>query len=373
MACYATGILIQFKKMKTILLSPGPTNVPEPVRKALLDINIFHREKEFSEILLFINETLVDILGVRETHSAILFGSSGTGCNEAIISSIHGKILLLNNGKYSQRLGEIADRYNIPVIDYKIQPYQPFNLQEIEQILKTDADITHILLVHHETATGVLAPLEQIGSLSKKYNKVLAVDAISSLGGHHLKLKEWDVDFCTVSANKCIESFPGISFVIGKNDELQKLKGKSRTYYFDLYEQWSKESQGETPFTLPVQIIVATKEALVQLKKEGIENRIERYRNMFNKMKLGLEQIGFKVVPLPEEMQSNIVITIEMPANMDYWQVHDLLKEKGITIYTPNEMLNARQFSIATMGSLEDGDIDCFLSELKAIKEKCKF
>src|SRR6202012_169872 len=98
------------------LFNPGPTNVSETVRNALIQNDICHREKEFFEVILFINKTLVKILGVEKTHSAILFGSSGTGCNEAIINGIHGKILLLNNGKYSSRLGDIAKRYNIPLV-----------------------------------------------------------------------------------------------------------------------------------------------------------------------------------------------------------------------------------------------------------------
>ncbi len=359
--------------MKSLLFNAGPTNVSAIVRKAFRDTDIFHREKEFSEILLFINKTLVNILSVQETHSAILFGSSGTGCNEAIISSIHGKILLLNNGKYSKRLGDIALQYNIPVIDFLIDPYQEFDFEQIELLLKKDPGITHILAVHHETSTGVLAPLKEIGALAKKYDKILAIDAISSLGGHYLNLEEWNVSFCSVSSNKCIEGFPGISFVIARNKDLQELKGRSRSYYFDLYEQWKMECQGETRFTLPVQIVLALKEALIQLEKEGIENRIKRYYCMFNKMKAGLKDLGFELIFLPENMSSNIVISIEIPSNMDYWKVHRLFKKKGITIYTSTETLDERKFQIATMGSLTDSDIDRFLAELKIIKEKYKF
>lgn len=359
--------------MRSLLFNPGPTNVSPVVRDALIQEDICHREKEFYDVLLNVNQAMVRILKVSDTHEAILFGSSGTGCNEAIINSIHGKILLLNNGKYSARLGDIAKRYNIPVVELAIPPYEEFNLSDIENILVEDDTITHILLVHHETTTGVMAPLLKIGELARKYNKILAVDAISSLGGHELDLERCNVAFCSVSANKCIESFPGVSFVIARRTDLLKLNGKSRSYYFDMYQQWSKEKTGETPYTPPVQIILALKIALEQFEKEGIENRIDRYKAMYHKMRNGLQALGFKALLLPHEETSNVIISLEMPEKMDYWQVHDLLKAKGITIYSSEEVLKKRQFRVATMGYLKDEDIERFITELGKIKLECGF
>lgn len=359
--------------MKNILFNPGPTNVSEVVRQGLMVGDTCHRESEFFEALMFINQKLVEILEVKDTHSAVLFGCSGTGCNEAIINSINGKILLLNNGKYSERLGDIAKRYNIPTTILNIPLYEQFDIDKIEQILKEDTEISHILLVHHETTTGVLAPLDEIGELSRKYNKLLVIDAISSLGGHPLDLEKQNVAFCTVSANKCIESFPGVSFVIARTEEIKKLKGKSKSYYFDLYEQWNKEQKGETPFTPPVQLVFALKEALIQLEREGIQNRIERYKRMNSRMKDGLSRLGFTILTLPESISSNIIISLETPAKMDYWEVHDLLKKRGITIYSSKEVLNKNQFRVATMGSMNDQDIDSFLHELSEIKMSLSF
>ena len=200
--------------MKNMLFNPGPTNVSENVRDAIKTKDICHREKEFFEVLLRVNKNIVKVLNGEGTHSAVLFVSSGTGCNEAICASIHGKVLVINNGKYSDRICDILERFKVPMNRLKLPPLEPIDLDMIEKTLQEDKDITHIYLVHHETTTGALAPLRKIGELANKYNKLLCVDSVSSLGGHEFDLKKDNIAFCAVSANKCLESFPGVSFVI---------------------------------------------------------------------------------------------------------------------------------------------------------------
>ena len=355
--------------MKNKLFNPGPTNVSESVREAIKTKDICHREPEFTEVLLRVNKNIVKILNGEGTHSAVLFVSSGTGCNEAICAAIHGKVLVINNGKYSDRICDILERYNISIKRLKFDPLKPINIKEVEKALKEDKDITHIYLIHHETTTGMLNPLRKIGDLAKKYNKLLCVDAVSSMGGHELDLKRDNVAFCSVNANKCLESFPGVSFVIAHTDELKKLEGKSRSFYFDIYNQWKKEQKGETPFTPAVQLIFALDKAMQEYAEEGYKNRIRRYEKLAEKMRAGLNEIGFELILFPKEMQSNILTTIKMPEKMDYWQVHDKLKERGITIYSDESVLKERRFRVATLGSITEEDVDWFL---KNLKEVCK-
>lgn len=355
--------------MRKILFNPGPTNVSEKVRDAIKTEDICHREKEFTEVLLRINKNIVKILNGEGTHSAVLFVSSGTGCNEAICSSIHGKVLVINNGKYSDRICDILERYKVPIYRLKFPDLEPFDLEKIEKILEENKAITHIYLVHHETTTGILAPLRKVGEIAKKYNKLLCVDAVSSLGGHQLDLTKDNIAFCSVSANKCLESFPGVSFVLARTEEVKKLEGKSRSFYFDLYNHWKKELKGETPFTPAVQLIFALDKALNELMKEGYENRIKRYENLSRKMREGLKEIGFDLI-IHHGIESNILTTVKMPENMDYWKVHDKLKERGITIYSDESVLKQRRFRVATLGSITEKDIDWFLKNLKEVMEE---
>ena len=356
------------KNKSQMFFNPGPTNVREEVRKVLKDVgDVCHREKEFRDVLNSVRRKILKVVNGEGTHTAVAFTSSATGCNEAIISSIHGKILLINNGKYAERLGKIAKRYGISVLDLKFDPLKPIDLEKIENSLKQDLEITHILMVHHETTTGMLSPLHEIGKLSKKYNKILAADTVSSLGGFKIDVKADNLSFCSVSANKCLESFPGVSFVIAKKSELEKLKDKSKSFYFDLYKNWEvEEKKSMTPFTPAVQIFFALDKALDVLLEEGSRNRIKRYEKNSTRMRRGLKELKFKFI-LPDNMQSNVVTAILIPENFDYWALHDKLKERGYTIYTGQEIIDQGVFRIATLGSITEDDIDVFLKNLKEV------
>lgn len=353
--------------MRYMLFNPGPTNVDEEVRDALKTHDICHREKEFFETVLRLNKNIIKAFNGEGTHSAILFVASGTGCNEAICAAIHGKVLVINNGKYSDRICEILDRYKIPMNRLKVPPLELVNLKLVEEELKKDKEITHIYCVHHETTTGAVVPIKEVGALAKRYGKIFCVDTVSGLGTHHLDLKEDNIDFCAANANKGLESFPGVSFVIGKISEIEKLNGKSRSFYFDIYAQWKKEQKGELSFTPAVQVIYALDKAVQKLLEEGTENRIKRYAALAKRMREGLNKLGLEIIPLPKEIESNILTVIKMPEGFDYWKVHDKLKERGITIYSGTEVLNQRKFRVATLGHMNEKDVDWFLKNLKEV------
>tara|TARA_Y100000310_G_scaffold342034_1_gene443448 strand:+ start:22964 stop:24040 length:1077 start_codon:yes stop_codon:yes gene_type:complete len=355
-----------------MLFNPGPTNVSNQVRDSIKTKDICHREEEFFRVLSNVNKNIVKVLNGEKTHDAVLFVCSGTGCNEAICASIYGKVLVINNGKYSDRICDILEKYKIPLNRLKLPPLEPIDLGLIEKTLEQDKEITHIFLIHHETTTGALTPLRQIGQIAEKFNKKLCVDAVSSLGGHEFDLQKDNISFCSVSANKCLESFPGVSFVIAKKQELEQLKEKSRSFYFDLYSQWKKELEGGTLFTPAVQLIFALDNAVQELLKEGYLNRVQRYKNLAKRMRQGLKDLGFELLLLPKEMQSNILTAIKMPENMNYWEVHDKLKQKGITIYSDEKVLSQKKFRVATLGHITEQDVIWFLENLKEICKESK-
>lgn len=353
--------------MRTLLFNPGPTNVSEEVREALKTRDICHREPEFTEVLPRVTRNLVAAFGGAETHSAILFVSSGTGCNEAICAAIRGKALVLNNGKYAERIYAILQRLGVPCAQLEVPHLEPIDLSLLARAVRDAPELTHLYIVHHETTTGVLAPLREIGKLAAEHGLALCVDAVSSLGGHEFDLVEDNIAFCAVSANKCLESFPGVSFVLARDEELAKLKGQSRSYYFDLHMQWSKQRQGETPFTPAVQLVFAVDRAVRELVEEGAAARVERYRRLSARMRKGLAALGLELQLLPDGLQSNILTAIRIPDGMDYWRVHDKLKERGITIYSDETTLAEGRFRVATMGHLSEDDVDWFLRNFEEV------
>ncbi len=351
--------------MRRLLLNPGPTNVADEVRRALLCPDHSHRDQDFREVLSRVRQRLVRLLDGDESHSAVLFASSGTGANEAILSAVHGKILLLENGRYSARLGDIADRYQIPLHRLSFEPFSGMDLDAIEATLQADRKLTHVALVHLETTTGMLAPLREIGVLAQRYDKLLIVDAIASIGGTPFSLQLDNVAFCSVNPNKCLEGLPGIALVLARKAQLERIGETSRSFYFDLYTHWQRQERDETAFTTPVQTVFAFDVALKRLEEEGYGTRVARYASAAAYLRDGLRRIGIRLVDMPEVSRSNIVIPAYLPTGADFVALARHLYARGITIYTASGELAAGRFFVSPMGAIESEDLDRFLRELE--------
>jgi 2-aminoethylphosphonate-pyruvate transaminase len=251
---------------RTVLLNPGPVNVTERVRQALLKPDLCHREREFSDLMQSIRSKLVRAFGILNDYDAVLTTGSGTAALEMAVCSClsEGKTLLvIRNGVYGERIATMAEAYgfNIQCLD---TPWgEPPVLDDVEQALKQNSDIEVVALVHHETTTGLLNPVHEIGELVQKYKKRFLVDSISSLAGDNLDFDRAGVDLCVGTANKCLQGFPGVSFVLVRKTELARLeKIPERSHYFNLYKNHQAQEKGDTLFTPAVQIHYALDVAL---------------------------------------------------------------------------------------------------------------
>lgn len=187
------------------------------------------------------------------------------------------------------------------------------------------------------------------------------LDAISSAGGHLLSLRDNNIAFCAVSANKCLGGLPGVSFVLAKTEEIKKLKGKSKSYYFDLYTQWKYSLNGRTRFTAAIQTFFAADKAIQILMQEGVNARAQRYKSLLNHLKNGLKQMGLRFVLLPEKHTSNILTLMYLPSKIKYKDLHKQMFKRGYTIYTAKDSLNKGRFCLSIMGQTTDDDINKFL------------
>jgi 2-aminoethylphosphonate-pyruvate transaminase len=353
--------------MKKLLFSPGPTNVADEVMQSLLTENMTHRDLEFTSIMRRVTDSLLELSGGEELYNCIPFASSGTGVNEAILSCVHGKILVLVAGRYSQRLVDIVKRLGIPHIELVFKPLEGIDLSIVSQTLASHKDITHMTFVHHETTTGILAPLNDLCSVSRNYGVISIVDTISSLFGHDIDLVRDKLDFCTVTSNKCLEGLPGVSFVIGRKDLIQTLKGASRSYYFDIYEQWYKiHIDGSTPFTMPIQIMNALDKATHLLQQEGVLARSKRYKDSQVLLYDGLKSLGFEFASVINNKISNVLLLIRL-GNINYEYLREKLKLKNIVIYTDRETIKNGFFFMSTMGQTSQEDIKFFLDNVAEI------
>jgi len=349
-------------KKRWVLMNPGPVNVTARVRRSLLGPDICHREPEFSDILFNIRKGLLGLFGISKTHTAALFTGSGTAALEAMHSSFADKdkkVLVLSNGVYGERMRTVLELHGAPVMALS-SPIGEFpTLEKIESLLRSDRRIRAVALVHHETSSGMLNPLGAVAKLAKKYGKTLLVDAVSSIGGEELDLK--NIDFCAGSAGKCLHGYPGVSFVLVSKKEAAKLSGKKpRTLYLDLANALKHQEKNDTPFTPAVQLFYAFEEALKELEQEGLKTRIRRYQQKSALLENGFQKLGLKFL-VEKRFRSHVLTSVWVPSGKSYAKIHALLKKNGFIIYAGQSSLAGKIFRVSNLGDMSEKDIRRFL------------
>ena len=360
------------KQRRSVLLCPGPVNISQHVRMALGQPDLCHREPEFSDLLQTTRAKLVHALGLDGRYTAVIFSGSGTAALEAAVlaSTDPGrKLLVVNNGVYGSRIAHVARLREFPLVEVRSPILERPDLNRIAAALKRDSQIGTVAMVHHETSTGMLNPVEAVGALTKKYRRRFLVDAISSLGAERLDLSKDHVSLCVGSAGKCLHSVPGLSFVLCAQEEVPRImKLKPRSLYLDLATTFKAQETGESPFTPAVPLFAAFHAALDELIKEGLRMRMARYRQRAAFLRDGFQRMGFKLL-LKEEYLSNVLTALWLPKPATYPQLHDRLKKMGFVIYAGQSELQGKIFRVAHMGQLLQSDLKGFLKALKQVLE----
>lgn len=361
---------------RNILLTPGPATTSDSVKHAQVIPDICHREKEFTDILQEIRADLVRIVkGRPDDYTSVLFGGSGTAVMDAVINSVvpdGKKLAVIVNGAYGDRLVKIAGAYRIPCVEIKYNSGERIDLLKVEEVLNNDPMIACVAIIHHETTTGILNPVKEVGHICREKGIVFIVDSISSFAGIPIDIREFNIDFMMSTSNKCIQGMAGIAFVICKIRELEKIKQyPARSFYLNLYNQYKYiEETGQTPFTPPVQVIYALRQAIKEYFEEGGEHRYKRYAENYEILKTGLREMGFRFL-IDEKDESKILMTICEPDNplFNFDEMHDFLYERGFTIY-PGKIADKKTFRLASMGAIYPEDITNFIKSLKDFLEK---
>ena len=368
---------MEYPKVKrNVLLNPGPATTTDTVKYAQVVPDICPREKEFGQIMKEMGEDLVKIVhGDLDKYTAVLFTGSGTVNIDATISSLvpaNKKILILNNGAYSARGAEVCEYYGMDHINLKFPIDRPIDVAKAEEALKADKDIAVVYCCHHETGTGVLNPIREIGAVAHKYNCTMVVDTTSTYAMIPIDMDKDNLDFVMASAQKGLMSMTGLSYVIGKTEILDASKDyPKRSYYTNLYQQYSFiKEKGEMHFTPPVQTIYATRQAIKEYWEVGEEAKWARHQRVWEALHKGLAELGFKDI-IPKEMQSKLVISVKYPddPNWDFTKVHDYLYDNGFTIY-PGKVSDLSTFRLCSLGTIDVPDIEAFFVALKEALEK---
>jgi 2-aminoethylphosphonate-pyruvate transaminase len=354
---------------KTILLNPGPTNVSRRVLDAASSPQMCHREPEYGNLQEEVRARLLSVLGLDgETWSPVLIAGSGTSGLEAMVATgvPEGKALAVSvNGVYGDRIAKMARAHGIVTVEIE-QPWGvPADPALIRSRLETRDHIGALAVVHHETTTGHLNPVEEIGALAKELGHTYLVDSVSGLAGDELDLDRAGVDYCASTGGKNYQGLVGVSFVYARREALARArKGQRRSVYLDLVNLSDHQDKRGTPFTPVVPLVAALREALVELEEETVPGRIARYRDAALFLREGYAKLGLSPW-LPEgSPMSNCLTTIRLPEGRTYDSVHDFLKDRGFVIYAGQGDLGKEAFRICNMGWVDRADYERLLDVL---------
>lgn len=358
-----------------LLFTPGPLTTSLTVKQAMLH-DSGSRDPQFIALVRSIRERLLQLGGVsREVgYEAILMQGSGTFGVESVISSVlprAGKLLVVINGAYGERIATMAARHNIATSLLRSDENQLPDLAAIESALSNDAAITHVVAVHCETTAGILNPVERIGEIVQRHGREFIVDAMSSFGAIPLPLAAAGIDYLISSANKCIEGVPGFAFVLARREALLKTAGRARTLSLDLLAQWQGlEKDGQFRFTPPTHALLAFDQALKELEAEGgVAGRGRRYAENHRTMRDGMKALGFRPYLAPE-VQSYIITTFHYPADAKFVfaDFYQRLFDKGFIIY-PGKLTKLDCFRIGNIGQLYPQDILALVKAIEVVLE----
>ena len=351
------------KAQDKLLFTPGPLTTSLSVKQAMLhDAGSWHFE--FNSTVKRIRESILKLAGLtaEDGFEAVLMQGSGTFGVESVIVSVippQGRLLILANGAYGERIAKIATCQRIDHHVLRNEEHEVPDPQQVESILLENPAITHVALVHCETTTGILNPLDLIGRVVQRYRRSLIVDAMSSFGAIPINFQAVGIDYLISSANKCLEGVPGFSFVIAHCAALQATLGYARSFSLDLLGQLHGfETNGQFRFTPPTHAILAFDQALRELDQEGgIVARGQRYAANHRTLMAGMQRLGF-LPYLDPEIQSFIITAFHSPGDpaFQFSEFYRRLSDRGMIIY-PGKLTKVDTFRIGTVGRLFDTDI----------------
>ncbi|MGU7851467.1 2-aminoethylphosphonate aminotransferase [Burkholderia orbicola] len=351
-----------------LLLNPGPVTLSERVRRSLLQPDLCHRESEFFDLQDEARARLVAAYELDPAEwAAVLMTGSGTAAVESMIAALvpqDGKLLVIENGVYGERITQIATQYGIAHAVLKHEWMQAPDLAQIAA--KLDAGgYSHVAVIHHETTTGRLNDLGAIAEVCRARGVKMLVDGVSSFGAETIDFAGGDIDAVAATANKCLHGVPGAAFVIVRRSALAK--AASRTYYLDLGRLAKLQDQRNTPFTPSVHAYYALVEALREFDEAGgWRARHAHYKALADQAQAGLAARGMPLV-LPEGASSVVLRAYRLPQGVTYEALHDGLKARGFVIYAGQGGLSKELFRISTMGAIQAADVARLLDGFTAL------
>ncbi len=341
------------------LLTPGPLTTAASVKREMLK-DWGSWDRDFRAMTAEMRKHLVGLVADGSADfDCVPIQGSGTFVVEAMLGSFlprDSKTLVLVNGAYGQRIVQTLQYLERSHVVIDKGDYLPPRGPEVTEALTADPSISHVVVVHCETSSGILNPIREISDAVHAAGRKLLIDSMSAFGALPLNASEMKYEAIVSSANKCIEGVPGFGFIIARTDVLAAAKGNSHSLSLDAHAQWvNMNKTGQWRFTPPTHAVAAFMEALRLHKAEGgVAGRGVRYQKNRDTLVAGMRDLGFETL-LKDRWLSPIIVTFFNPAHpsFEFGRFYDLMKHKGFIIY-PGKLTVVDSFRVGCIGRMDD-------------------
>lgn len=352
-----------------MLMIPGPTPVPENVLLALAKHPIGHRSGEFSQIMA---DVTANLKWLHQTENDVLMLTvSGTGAVEAGIINFFSpgdRVLVAHNGKFGERWAEVAQAYALNVQEVTAPWGKPLDPSAIEAALAADTakEIKGVIVTHSETSTGVINDLATISKHVRAHGSLIIVDAVTSLSAVNVPIDTWGLDVVCSGSQKGFMIPPGMGFVTVSQKAWAAYKtAKLPRYYLDLGKYSKSAAKNTTPFTPPVNLIVALQTALQMMRAEGLENIFARHQRHMHATRAAMKAMGLPLYA-PDGCGSPAITSVA-PTTVEAEKIRSVMKKKfDIVLAGGQDDLSGKIFRIGHLGFVCDRDILTAVAALEA-------
>ncbi|MFU8796859.1 MAG: pyridoxal-phosphate-dependent aminotransferase family protein [Dehalococcoidia bacterium] len=346
---------------------PGPTPCPPQILQAMGRQMMNHRGPEFADLLKSITDRLRKVF--QTTGDVLLLTASGSGGMEsAIVNTLSpgDKVLSICNGFFGERFGDIAVAYGAHVLRLGSEWGKPVDTDAVVRELEADKDIRAVLMVHNETSTGMTNDLAQISSVTRRFDKLLLVDAISSMGCVDVPVDEWQCDVAVTGSQKGWMVPPGLAMVsISERAWQAHARAKMPRCYLDFSLARDALARGQTPWTPAISVCYALDTALDLMLREGLDSVFRRHARLGRKTRDGIKALGLSLFP-DERYASDTVTAVSDSGGVDIPKLMRILREQHEVIVAGGMgRLSGKIFRIGHLGYVNDEDIELFLQALE--------
>jgi alanine-glyoxylate transaminase/serine-glyoxylate transaminase/serine-pyruvate transaminase len=366
--------LAQLDPAERILMGPGPSNVPARTLQALAAPTLGHLDPQYIQIM---DDTCTLLRQVFRTENRLTFPISGTGMAGMETLAVNllepgDEAIVCINGVFGQRMKEVILRCGVTVHSVEAPWGETISASAAAQAIANHPRAKLLAIVHAETSTGAHQPLQEISKLVHEAGMLYMVDAVTSLGGHELKVDAWQIDAIYSGTQKCLSCPPGlapVSFSERALAAMENRKTQVQSWYLDvsmLRDYYLGKTDGGRAYhhTAPINMTYALRESLRIVLEEGLEPRIERHRQMHQRLRSGLEDLGLQYVPTSSLYNLNCV---RVPEGVDEGAVRRrLLEQYGIEIGAGLGPFAGKAWRIGIMGhTCRQRNVDLVLTALR--------